>query len=616
MAATGQQNQSRLPHLLLLTLWLALVSGLAEGGFRLFQKFVQGKLILMSPHVIWMAPVADLVWIGMPALLLLLARRVWPGRVSAGLVLGVLSAAALLPLVLLYTSMHKAVAVFLAAALGFQAARLLAPRLEGLSRVVRRTVVPLALLAAVGGVTIAGIRTYRERQTLAQAPAPRDGVPNVLLIIWDTVRGQSLSVYGYDRPTTPYLEQFAREGVRFDLAMSTAPWTLPAHGSMFTGHRPRDIMNSIFRPLVDSFPILAQVLTDQGYATGGFVANMAYTSREHGLGRGFARYEDYTISWGNVLLSSRLGFVLADQAWIRPLVGSWNQPARKDAALINQQFLGWAEGQDRPFFAFLNYFDAHRPYVSVEPYRSRFVRDSSGRYHPWLEHVEFKDLTEAEIRWANDEYDATIAYQDEQVRLLMEELQRRGQLENTLVIISSDHGEHFGDHRRMGHMNSLYRSLIQVPLLIRYPAGIPGGTVVRPPVSLRDIPQTVLDLAGLAGRDRFPGATLARFWDPAKADPNRAEEPVLSEIATRKNRGPYSLMQGDYHYIAWQGQDKPEELYHLANDPFEEGTVAAQPELADIIRSFHDWSYRLMGNQVFEKRNAPAAEADEGPLPQ
>ena len=161
-----------------------------------------------------------------------------------------------------------------------------------------------------------------------------------------------MSVYGYERPTTPYLEQFAREGARFDLAMSTAPWTLPAHGSMFTGHRPLDIMNSIYRPLIDTFPVLAQALTDQGYATGGFVANMAYTTREHGLDRGFSHYEDYTLGWGNVLLASRLGNVLSERPFLRRIVGSWNQPGQKNAALINEQFIDWASDQKRPFFAF------------------------------------------------------------------------------------------------------------------------------------------------------------------------------------------------------------------------------------------------------------------------
>ena len=136
-----------------------------------------------------------------------------------------------------------------------------------------------------------------------------------------------------------------------------------------------------------------------------------------------------------------------------------------------------------------------------------------------MQHVEFKDLKEDEIRWANDEYDATLAYQDEEMRRLMEALEARGILENTLVIVSSDHGEHFGDHRRMGHMNSLYRQLIQVPLLMRLPGKVPAGLVVKTPVSLRDLPQTVLDLSALPDSGhRFPGASLARFWNGTPMD--------------------------------------------------------------------------------------------------
>jgi arylsulfatase A-like enzyme len=468
----------------------------------------------------------------------------------------------------------------------------------------------------LGGVAITGLRIYRERHVLATAPAPKPGLPNVLLIIWDTVRGQSMSVYGYGRPTTPYLEQFAREGARFDLAMATAPWTLPSHGAMFTGQRPRDLMRSISQPIVDSFPILAEVMTADGYATGGFVANMAYTTREHGLDRGFAHYDDYYVGWGNVVLASRLGNVLSDQGWIRKLIGTWNQPGRKNAALINQQFLDWQAGQKRrPFFAFLNYFDAHRPYISVEPYRSKFVRDTSGRFHPWMQHVAYDDLTEDEIRWANDEYDGTLAYQDEEVRKLMEELERRGVLQNTLVIVSSDHGEQFGDHKRMGHMNSLYRQLLQVPLLMRLPSRVPAGTVVSAPVSLRDLPKTVLDVAGISDTADFPGASLARYWSGHPVD-SVALEPVFSEIGTRKGSGPFSLIKDDYHYIAWQGLARPTELYRLADDPFEENNVIALTQLTEVLKTFESWSELYMGKNVLVKRQGPVQDEENLAVPQ
>jgi arylsulfatase A-like enzyme len=616
MAAPVRDNDNRLPNALLLALWMALVSGLLEGGFRLFQRYGLNKLILMSPHVIWMAPVANLFWLAVPALLLLALRKMWPALVTPGVIVGVLAGIAFLPLVLLYTSMHKGVALFLALALGFQASRMIVARAGGFNRMVRVTVIPLMLVATLAGVGLAGLRAFRERQAMSSLPAARAGQPNVLLIIWDTVRGQSLSTYGYERPTTPFLQAFAKEGARFDLALSTAPWTLPSHGSMFTGHRPLALMQSIYQPLVDTFPILSEVLAANGYATAGFVANMAYTTAEHGLGRGFARYEDYKIGAGNIFLSSRLGRVLSDMTTVRRLIGYWQQLGRKNAAEINHRFLDWAaDHTDRPFFAFLNYFDAHQPYIPPEPYRSRFMRDSANNYHPHFLHIKAKDLKAEEIEWLRDNYDAAIAYLDDELKALTEELDRRGLLDNTIVIVSSDHGEHLGDHKRVGHMNSLYRTLLQVPLVIRYPAKIRGGTVVEQAVSLRDLPQTVLDLVGIRDSADFPGITLARFWNGSSMDSATTLEPILGELATRRGRGPFSLIRGDYHYIAWQGQDKPAEVYHLRNDPGETTKLTDSPEVAHALSDFKRWGELFIGKEAMAKREAPA-EDDTDVLPQ
>jgi arylsulfatase A-like enzyme len=616
MAATGQEERHYLPNPLLLALWLALVAGLAEGGFRLFQRYVLDKVILMSPHVIWMAPVADLIWIGVPALLLLVLRRFLPRLITPGLIVVVLAAIAFLPLVLLYTTMHKLVSIFLALALGYQASRMIMARPDGFNRLVRATVVPLGLIAVLSGVAIDGFRAWRERQELASLPAARAGLPNVLLIIWDTVRGQSLSAYGYERPTTPFLQSFAAEGARFDLAMSTAPWTLPSHGAMFTGQRPLDLMQSIYQPTIDTFPLLSRVLAAHGYATGGFVANMAYTTEEHGLGRGFSRYEDYKIGLGNIFLFSRLGRVLSSSNGFRSLIGHWEQWGRKSADEVSGSFLDWSDDrQGRPFFAFLNYFDAHQPYIPPEPFRSRFMRDSGATYHPHFFHIKARDLKAPEIEWLRDNYDAAIAYLDDELRKLLAELGRRGVLDNTIVIISSDHGEHLGDHKRVGHMNSLYRTLLQVPLIIRYPAKIPSGTVVGTPVSLRDLPKTVLDLTGVADSAGFPGATLARFWNGAPFDSVGASEPILAEIATRRGRGPYSLIQGNYHYIAWQGQDKAAELYRIAEDPWETTKLTDTLQFGEVLASFRRWSTTLMGRHNALPRDEQEGD-DEGVLPQ
>jgi len=605
MTATRETVTNRLPGPLLLALWFALVSGLIEGLWRLFQVGVQHKVILMPIHVVWMAPLADVLWIGVPALLLLLLHLVFPRIVKTGLIVGVIAVIAFLPLMLLFTSMYKLVALFLAIGLGYQTTRLILGHQEGFSRLVRRSVIPLFLVVAIGGGSIGLIRSMREHQARAALVPAKAGAPNVLLIIWDTVRGQSLSVYGYERPTTPFLEAFAREGTKFDRAMSMAPWTLPSHAAMFTGQRPTDLVIDINHPLIDSFPTLAAALAAHGYVTGGFVANLSFTTREHGLSRDFSHYDDYPVSPGTAIWSSRLGNVIMDQDRVRKTINFWNDLDRKPAAGVNRQFLHWVDRRgNRPFFAFLNYYDSHRPYISVEPYKSKFVRDSSGRFHPRRSHLNFKAASKDEIRWTWDNYDATIAYQDEQVRLLMEELKRRGLLDNTLVIVTSDHGEHFGDHNRLGHMNSLYRTLIQVPLIMRMPGRVPAGTVVTTPVSLRDLPRTILDLSGVGDTAGIPGISMQRFWTGASPDNNDPPEPVFSEVGTRKGSGPYSIITMGYHYINWQGQTRKSQIYDIEADPWELKDLLGQPALEPLMPGFQKLSVIYMGHRALERDGA------------
>ena len=124
---------------------------------------------------------------------------------------------------------------------------------------------------------------------------PPANSPNVLLIVLDTVRADHLSLYGYERPTTPNLERLAKRGIRFDNARATAPWTLPSHASMFTGHWPHELGAKWMTPLRGNLPTLAEYLGAHGYATAGFVANVVYCSQETGLARGFTHYEDYVL---------------------------------------------------------------------------------------------------------------------------------------------------------------------------------------------------------------------------------------------------------------------------------------------------------------------------------
>ena len=283
---------------------------------------------------------------------------------------------------------------------------------------------------------------------------------------------------------------------------------------MLTGRWPHELSARVDRPLDAKFPTVAEVLAARGYATAGFVANTYYCNSWYGLDRGFARYEDFgankVVSVVETLRSSTLGLKLVSAAGLESATPG-DKNSRKTAAMINNDVLSWlGQPRDRPFFAFLNYYDAHAPFqlpngfdrqfgLSAQPLAFResllrsYARMASGKSHP-------QDAL-AIISKANellrDSYDSCIAYLDQELGRLFAELEGRGLLDNTLVIVTSDHGEQFNEHRLTGHGNSLYGSLIHVPLLIFPPSREPAGRVVTAPVSLRSLAATMVDPLGL-----------------------------------------------------------------------------------------------------------------------
>jgi arylsulfatase A-like enzyme len=218
------------------------------------------------------------------------------------------------------------------------------------------------------------------------------------------------------------------------------------------------------------------------------------------------------------VINSSLGRKLTGFNEVRSLMGYHDILGRKTAERITDDFLGWVErsGKDRPFFAFLNYFDAHQPFLPPPAFDTMFASATPRRYDV-LEHRPHigkvkegrLNLTPADVEREQEAYDATIAYLDQQVSRLLEQLERDGILNNTIVVITADHGEQFMEHELFGHGNSLYRYVTEVPLLVIYPPGMTPGRSVSQPVSIRDIPATIADLTGTGAGNPFPGRSLA-----------------------------------------------------------------------------------------------------------
>lgn len=588
-------------NVLLLAAWLGLVTGLAEVSVLAAKRYLPHRFTNRGIDVLWMAPLADALLLTVAGVILVLLAGRWPRLVSVRLASFVLTFLGFLSVLLMYSPLHYLARLLLASGLAVQASRVLAAHSRGLFVLVRRTTVCILAVVVGAAVAVQGWSWLTERRAVATLP-PSTPAPNVLLIVLDTVRAKNLSLYSYHRPTTPRLQALGKTGVVFERALSTSPWTLPSHASMFTGRYPHELSADWLAPLDATYPTLAEILTTRGYHTAGFVANPLFCQRETGLARGFTRYEDYPISLAEFVGSSSLGQAMLNSHTLRRIVGTYQVAGRKTASEVNGDVLRWLAGQNpsRPFFVFLNYFDAHEPYVSPGRYDAMFAATPIRRYsqiqyqgrQAWR--VETEKTSPKEIQAEVDAYDGAIAYLDHQLGVLLDALQENGRLENTLVIVTSDHGEEFGDHGVFGHGNGLYLPAVHVPLIISFPSRVPAGLRVHDPVTLRDLPATIVQLLG-AVDVRFPGQSLSRYWEGGDAARRTPGSPLLSELnpdprRPKWNGGTRSLVSGGMRYI--KNRDGREELYDFDNDPSERHDLARTEEgraaLAALRKSLDD----------------------------
>lgn len=509
-STTGSRSES-------LALSIAIAMGMAlgyvlEAGYR---RFGLGGFAAVSRDVLWMAPLSAAffaaaftspLWLTAPRLDRRTARAV---AVFAATWLAAF--AALMP----WTQIHRVAAALLAMGVASVAMRwcTTTQRVRGVIR-----------LGQVTGITLFGVglasvalRSYRERAAYAALARAPDAAPNVLVLLLDTVRATELGMYGYSRNTSPAMDSVAAGGVLFEHAVSTAPWTLPAHASLFTGEYPGVLSTSFRVPLDDARATLAERFRAAGYETVGFVGNPYYTAWDSGLDRGFLRWFDLRRSVRQVLRSGWIGqssivLQLMRARRLRDFVDAIRgaefvvipKPGgdAADAAGITDALLDWERTRSaRPYFAFVNFFDAHEAYAPPASYRTRFTDSPKAR----------------------DLHDGEIAYIDDEVRRLLASLSERGALANTIVVITSDHGEQFREHGISGHGNSLYYQLLHIPLVIRYDGHIPAGRRIPFVVSLRDVGATLLDLAGVSRDVPFPGRSLAATWSASDS-----ERPALS----------------------------------------------------------------------------------------
>ncbi len=467
--------------------------------------------------------------------------------------------------------------------------------------------------------------------------------PNILLIILDATRADACSCYGCKRLTTPALDQLAQEGVLYEQAISTAPWTLPAVASVFTGLYPGQLGVYLGFRLEQSFPTLAQLLAEHGYATFG-ITNNSWLSADFGLQRGFGIMHKQWQLLQHQRDINKLVLMQDSQGsnWTRTVVRQLVQgnffknivnaafthlvAYRRDlgASRILGPFARWVESQREPWFAFVHYMEAHLPYKPPIKWAARFVDDLE-RAKKWIRADQWRAdwhhitgvelLSEADLKVWRDLYLAEVAYADHHLGLLVNWLRQTERLDNTLVIIVADHGESLGEHGLLNHRYCVYDTLLRVPLVIRYPPLFPTNHRVSYQVQTLDLFKTVLDIAGITalpsasqsllsenGRRSF---TVAECGIPRTPHPrDLARLSLRKEQLSRFERGLTALRTDTHKLIV--GTDESVELYAWLDDPDEMNNLAfQQPEMVTTLRN-------MLGQWQEEHQTPQDKEAQEG----
>ena len=478
------------------------------------------------------------------------------------------------------------------------------------NRMIRAFVLVFGLLGMSG--CLPEEATEREARTpLVLETDPKALRPRVVLLLsLDTLRADHLGFYGYEKFTSPVLDMIAAEGVVFEDASATSPWTLPSHASMLTGLYPKQHgVRTMATALPEDVPTLAALLAESGFETAAVINSTWLQKESFRITRDFDKY-----------------LFVADVA-----------ERRSPSTWVTDQAIEWlGEVRDDRLFLFVHYYDVHTDYASEAAYEALFttpydgVVDGSGWQltlanledehlelckndfdaikctfgvlgGPWVvdSSVERIQFDAADIRRLKELYDAGIRQLDTEVSRLFSWMRREGILDETLLVITSDHGEEFMDHGRVDHFLPVWQELVRVPLLFRGP-GVAAGVRVRAPVSLVDLAPTILALAGAETASEMAGLDLSPLLQDVSQGSSGSEAVVraLSDrylYAEAAGGLTYDLsMRGVFpvhrsvrkgaHKLVWESKQETYSLYDLAADPAESVDVRAQkPQIAEEL---------------------------------
>lgn len=385
------------------------------------------------------------------------------------------------------------------------------------------------------------------KKAINKAPTVRTAPASIILITLDTTRADRMGFLGSERGLTPNLDVLAKQSVVFAKAYAQVPLTTPSHAALLTGTYPQySHLEDLGAPLRPEVPYLPDLLHKHGYHTAAFMG--AYILDPAGAAPGFER-----------------GFDVYDANFHQRKPGEDRyKSVERRAEEVANRALGWlSRHQQRPFFIWLHFYDAHDPYDPPEPFKAHY---------------------------ASAPYDGEIAYTDSIVGSLVEVLRKHGLYQNSVIAIAADHGEAFGEHGEERHGMFLYDETIHVPLLLKLPAGRLGGKRVDERVALAEVAPTLLEAAGIPVPPKMQAKSLFRLIDGVESaadDKGKASErPIYSETNYAHRAFGWSELRswrtGKYLYV----QAPKRELYDQSSDPDSAKNLApVSKAVADTLES-------------------------------
>jgi arylsulfatase A-like enzyme len=414
-------------------------------------------------------------------------------------------------------------------------------------------------------------------------------LPDVVVVVADTLRADRLGSYGNPRGLTPWLDAFGADGARFARTYAPCSWTNPSVASLFTGRYPSQHGVGRFDSKLPAEEVtLAESLGAAGYDRYGFTANFRL-SEDLGFGQGFQVWFPYVADDGAKVRIDRI--------------------VRDALAFIDEQRLTgaswrfWRRWLRPPLFLYLQLMEPHAPFQPPRPWRERFGIAASPEVDralndDFIDPSRWNRIDDAGLDVLRSLYDAEVAALDAGLAPLFDGLRERGFLRDGIVIVTADHGEEFREHGFLGHGTNLYDDQLRVPLLIQAPGGRPG-VVIEEPVSLVDVAPTLLDLLGLDPEPRHEGRSLR----PSLYGHGVGRRDLLAELLPTSPKG--DLARHDAALVRWPakllldrtlpGRPLRTELYDLANDPGErhDDPPVLMPERAALLDALQAWRTAL-----------------------